>query len=116
MAENLWKFQSGVGHDRADLRGMSVEAIDGGIGKVKDVVDQGDRAYLVVDTGPWILGKTVLLPAGVVVAIDVDGEKVSVDRTKDEVKSAPEYDEDLRDDPAYGEALTRHYGAAKPQV
>jgi PRC-barrel domain len=116
MAEDLWKFQSGVGQERADLRGLSVEAIDGSIGKVKDVVDESGRAFLLVDTGPWILGKTVMLPAGVVVAIDVDDEKVTVDRTKDEIKSAPEYDDDLRDDASYGDALTRHYGAAKPQV
>jgi hypothetical protein len=116
MAEDLWRFQGGVGHERADLRGLSVEAIDGGIGKVKDVSDEGGRAFLLVDTGPWILGKTVMIPAGVVVAIDVDTEKVAVDRTKDEIKNAPEYDDELRDDPSYVEALTRHYGAAKPQV
>jgi hypothetical protein len=116
MADDLWKFRSGVGHERADLRGLSVQAIDGGVGKVKDVADEGGRAFLIVDTGPWILGKTVMLPAGVVSAIDVDDETVRVDRTKDEIKSAPEYDDELRDDPAFGEALTRHYGAAKPNV
>jgi hypothetical protein len=57
-----------------------------------------------------------MLPAGVVVAIDVDGEKLSVDRTKDEIKSAPEYNEELREDPSYLEALARHYGATNPQV
>jgi len=51
------------------------------------------QSYVVVDTGPWIFGKKVLLPAGVVQRIDLDSETVFVDRTKDEIKDAPEFDE-----------------------
>ncbi len=104
---DLWTFKSDVGQDRANLEGMKVEAVDGSIGKIDRVL--GDA--LVVDTGPWILGKKVLLPAGVVTAIDVDDAQVKVDRTKDEIKSAPALDEDRLDDLDYREALSRHYGA-----
>jgi hypothetical protein len=116
MAIELWDFRSDVGQERADLRGMSVEALDGGVGKVDDVVQEPGASFLVVDTGPWILGKKVLLPAGLVSGIDVDEEHVRVERYKDEIKSAPEFDEERRGDPAYRDALTRHYGAAQPKA
>jgi hypothetical protein len=51
-------------------------------------------AYLVVDTGPWIIGKNVMLPAGTIKSVDLDEKKVFVDRTKDDIKDAPEFDSD----------------------
>ncbi len=58
----------------------------------------------------------MLLPAGLVSGIDVDDELVKVERYKDEIKSAPEFDEERRGEPAYRDALTRHYGAARPKA
>ena len=116
MATDLWKFSSDVGHDRADLKGMKVEAIDGDVGKVEDVVDSPLGRALVVDTGPLVFGRKVLLPAGLVSAIDVDDERVKVDRTKDEIKQAPELDTQLLQDPAYQESLTRHYGTSRSGI
>ncbi len=37
-----------------DLTGFSVEATDGGIGKVDEATYETSRSYIVVDTGPWI--------------------------------------------------------------
>ncbi len=48
-------------------------------------------AGIVVDTGPWILGKRVLLPAGVIERVDARERKVYVTLTRDEIKGAPEY-------------------------
>ena len=48
------------------LIGYSVEALDGGIGKIDEASYDVGAGYLVVDTGPWIFGKKVMLPAGVV--------------------------------------------------
>jgi hypothetical protein len=114
MAIELWDFRSDVGQERTELRGMSVEALDGGVGKVDEVVQDPGASFLVVDTGPWILGKKVLLPAGLVSGIDVDDERVKVERYKDEIKGAPEFDQERHGDPAYRDALTRHYAAARP--
>src|SRR3954454_8813006 len=108
---DLWNFRDDVGADRADLDGMTVEAVDGSVGSVQDVISDVDGAYLLVDTGPPILGKTVFLPAGLVTAIDVDNASIRVDRTKDEIKGAPDFDAGLGKDPAYREAIARHYGA-----
>ena len=109
---DLWSFRADVGADRANLDGMTVEAVDGSVGSVQDVIDDIDGAYLLVDTGPPILGKTVFLPAGLVTAIDVGSESVRVDRTKDEIKGAPDFDAGLGKDPAYRDAIARHYSAS----
>ena len=67
-----------------------VEAIDGSIGKIDDATLETDSGHLVVDTGPWIFGKKIMLPAGVLKTVDHVNEKVFVNRTKDEIKNAPE--------------------------
>ncbi|HXU98010.1 MAG TPA: PRC-barrel domain-containing protein [Jiangellaceae bacterium] len=64
--------------------------------------------YLVVDTGPWIFGRKVLLPAGVVERVDTVEHKVYVDRTKDQIKAAPECDQTV-DDAQYRERLGGYY-------
>ena len=46
--------------------------------------------YLVVETG---VGRRVLLPAGFVERIDTAEQKIYVDRTKDQIRAAPEYDD-----------------------
>jgi hypothetical protein len=105
----LWGFRVGVGGEGADLSGMGVHAVDGGLGKVQEVVERGSRTFLVIDTGPWIFGKTIKLPAGLVSGVDPEQGIVFVDRPKDEVKSAPEQEGDLLDETAHEDALTRHY-------
>jgi hypothetical protein len=94
-----------------DLTGFSVEATDGGIGKVDEATYGTSRSYIVVDTGPWIFGKKVLLPAGVVQRVDLDSETVFVNRTKDEIKNAPEFDEmNYRDDAYRSQVGDYYYG------
>jgi hypothetical protein len=92
-----------------DLTGFSVEATDGGIGKVDEATYETSRSYIVVDTGPWIFGKKVLLPAGVVQRVDLDSETVFVNRTKDEIKNAPEFDEMNYRDDAYRSQVGDYY-------
>ena len=74
-----------------DLTGFTVEARDGEIGTVDEASHEAGAAHLVVDTGGWIFGKKVLLPAGTIEAIDLEQERIRVDRTKDEIKGAPEW-------------------------
>ena|SRR5436190_15773938 len=89
---DIWTYRSDA-WGGIDLTGFGVEAIDGGIGKIDDATYDVGSSYIVVDTGPWIFGKKVMLPAGVIDRVDADDEKVSVDGTKDEIKDAPEFDE-----------------------
>ena len=67
-------------------------------------------SYIVVDTGPWIFGKKVMLPAGVIHRVDLDTETVYVNRSKDEIKHAPEFDESRYHDDAYRAELGGYYG------
>jgi hypothetical protein len=60
--------------------------------------------------GPWILGKKVMLPAGVIKRVDLDTETVYVNRSKDEIKNAPEFDERRYRDDAHRAELGGYYG------
>jgi hypothetical protein len=95
--------------DQASIVGFHVEATDGSIGKIDEATDEVGARYLVVDTGPWIFGSKVLLPAGVVTRIDRAEEKVYVDRSKDQIKAAPDYDADQRADEAYRNKIGGYY-------
>jgi hypothetical protein len=92
------------------LTGYSIAAVDGDIGRVDAATYDTGSSYLVVDTGPWIFGRKVMLPAGVVERIDTAERKVYVDRTKDQIKDAPEFDDTVSDDLAYRERLGSYYG------
>ena len=92
------------------ITGYDVEAIDGSIGKIDDATLETDSGHIVVDTGPWIFGKKVMLPAGVLKSVDHVNEKVFVNRTKDEIKSSPEFDDSIRNDEKYRTELGTYYG------
>jgi hypothetical protein len=95
---------------RTDVAGFSVEALDGSIGKVDEATYDVGASYIVVDTGPWILGKKVLLPAGVVDHVDLDTETVYVNRSKDEIKNSPEFDEETYREESYRSEVGTYYG------
>ena len=104
-----WRYRDQAGVADADLVGYKVEATDGGIGKIESASHEVDGSYLVVDTGPWIFGKKVMLPAGTVNQVDHDQRTISIDRTRDQIKAAPEYDETSHSDPAYRDQLGGYY-------
>ena len=106
----LWSFRE-PGWNELDLDGYSVETLDGSIGHVVEMRKSVDGTCIVVETGPWIFGKKVLLPAGIVDRVHPDDEKIYVERTKDAVKSAPQLDESRMDDPAYREEVGSYYAA-----
>jgi len=93
-----------------DLTGFKVEAKDGSIGKVDEATKEAGGSFIVVDTGPWIFGKKVMLPAGLIREIDPDTESIFVDRTKDEIKNAPEFDEKRYREQGYRDELGEYYG------
>jgi len=97
-----------------DLVGFSVEALDGSIGKIDKASEEVGAGYIVVDTGPWIFGKKVLLPAGVIESYDLDDAVVFVQRTKDEIKNAPEFDPEKVSDRTYRDQYGSYYGPGGP--
>jgi hypothetical protein len=106
---DVWTYRETT-WTRSDLTGFAVEAIDGSIGKVDDASNDVGGSYIIVDTGPWIFGKKVMLPAGVVRDVDLDSETVFVNRTKDEIKNAPDFDENRFRDDSYRGSLGGYYG------
>jgi hypothetical protein len=112
---DLWTYRdaAAIGIDVArgvDLTGFSVEATDGGIGKIDEATYDTSRSFIVVDTGPWIFGKRVMLPAGVIYRVDLEAKTVYVDRSKDEIKNAPELHESSYDEDAYRAQVGGYYG------
>jgi hypothetical protein len=109
----MWTFSIAtptIDLTKLDLTGFKVEARDGDIGKVDEATYEAGGSFVVVDTGPWIFGKKVLLPAGVIRDIDPDTETIFVNLTKDEIKNAPEFDEERYLDQGYRNEIGRYYG------
>ena len=117
MDTNVWTYRqssslgSNVATADVDIVGYSVEALDGSIGKIDEATYDTGASYIVVDTGPWIFGKKVMLPAGVIRDVHDDEEKVFVNRTKDQIKDAPEFDPDTYRDETYRGELGSYYGS-----
>lgn len=90
----------GVGTDSQGIEiiGYDVEASDGGLGKIDESSLEAGSAYVVVDTGWWIFGKKRMIPAGVIQSIDHENHQVFVGLTKDEIKAAPDFAEEHRED------------------
>lgn len=97
--------------DTPDISGFKVEAVDGSIGHVDEHTYDAGASYLVVDTGPWIFGKKVMLPAGVIRQVDLEDEVIYVDRTKGEIKNSPEFDEATYRDEPYRSDLGDYYAS-----
>jgi hypothetical protein len=118
MHSDVWMYretaQLGTDIETANLIGYDVEALDGSIGKIDEASQEARSGYIVVDTGPWIFGKKVMLPAGVIRAVDDQAETVFVNRTKDQIKNAPEFDESLIEDESYRGRLGTYYGRGGP--
>ena len=106
----IWVWRETDEAAMPSIDGFGVEAADGSIGKVDEATYDVGSSYIVVDTGPWIFGKKVMLPAGVVDRIDVDNEKVYVGLTKDEIKNAPEFDESTYRSDSYRTSVGNYYG------
>lgn len=108
-ATDIWRYRD-TSVTGSSVVGYRIEALDGEIGKVDEADDTVGSSYLVVDTGPWIFGKRVMLPAGVIERVDHTREAVFVNRTKDEIKDAPEFDQDSYRDDAHRGELGSYYG------
>ena len=113
LTHDVWMYRDptlATNLNKQRIVGYEVESIDGSIGKVDDASFETDTGHIVVDTGPWIFGKKVMLPVGVLRSVDHGNEKVFVNRTKDEIKNSPEFDDTLIRDESYRAKLGSYYG------
>jgi len=108
VERGMWGYPDEAAAGR-DLTGFSIKAVDGEIGKVDNANNETGAGWLIVDTGPWIFGKRVMLPAGVIDRINSETEVVHVNRTKDEIKNAPVLVEQYHEQ-TYRDTLSGYYG------
>lgn len=111
IESELWRYSETASFGTVqDIEGFEVEATDGDIGKIDEATDEVDASYVIVDTGPWIFGRKVIIPAGAIEMIDLDNRKVHVRLTKDQIKNAPEFEGDEYRQPTYRTRLGDYYG------
>lgn len=112
--QDMWTFADYDSWRSTDISGFKVQAVDGEIGSVDEATYEIGASYIVVDTGPWIFGKKVLLPAGVVDRVDFENRHLLVNRTKDEIQNAPEFDPERYHEEAYRNNIGTYYGERMP--
>jgi len=101
--------------DRIDSFSVYTEPGHDKVGSVKDLlVDESGRfRYVVVDTGPWIFGKNVLLPIGLA-NFDYSNERIYVNgMSKEQVERLPEYKDYKSIDEKYENNVREQY---RPQA
>lgn len=106
---DMWSYRDTSLSQSRDLVGFEVVATDGSIGKIDSATHDVGQSYLVVDTGFWIFGKKRVLPAGVIDRVDYDDRKVFVNVSKEQVRSAPDYEVGLERDEVYRKNVGSHY-------
>lgn len=106
--------QRGDPHLRSfsEVENNTLHAIDGDLGHVDDfLISDEDWAirYLLVKTGTWWSGKKVLIPTQWIREINWEQSRVYVEVTRQAIKAAPEYSEELRLARDFEARLFKHY-------
>ena len=106
-----WREDLILDPDLSRIVGFGVEAQDGSIGKVDEATNEAGASYIVVDTGPWIFGKKVMIPASMIERVDTDDERIYVAATKEQIKNAPEFGESTYRSQSYRDEVGGYYGS-----
>jgi hypothetical protein len=86
---DLWNYGRDL-ERRTDLEGYTVVALDGDVGKIEDASYEPGASYIVVDTGPWIFGRRVMIPARAIVRVDIANEQAFLRLRKQQIEDAPD--------------------------
>ncbi len=96
-----------------EVTGYSVQARDGDIGHVEDFLMDMTPCiirYMLVDTAPWLLGKTVLVATKWANSIHWSESDVYVDLARAAIENSPEYEPTKSIDREFEILLHQHYG------
>jgi hypothetical protein len=104
---DLWVAED-YGVVSPDVIGFSVETRDGGAGTVDDASSDVGACCIVVATGR-LFGVKVILPAGMIERVDHGKKRVYVKVTRDQLKSAPQYEPIGLKDDAYKARIVSYY-------
>ena len=97
----------------SELGGYSLRAMDGDVGTLEDVFfsDRDWRIrYLVVDTGPWLRSRRVLVSPLSVTEVRREEKSIIAQLTREQVQSSPEIDAAKPVSRQYEIDYSRHYG------
>jgi hypothetical protein len=96
-----------------DPVGFEVVAIDGDIGNVDEATTLGPGDLVVINVDAPTFGEKIVLPAGAIAAVDVDGGTLFVDRTAYEISTGPRFVEDRFGDDGFRAEVGRHYSTRR---
>ncbi|WP_081240783.1 PRC-barrel domain-containing protein [Streptomyces viridosporus] len=115
--DSIWSYAPDLTNVQGrDLTGYTVVAHDGTIGHVDRQADHHGMRHLVVDTGVWVFGRSVLVPVGVVANIDPGERRITVSCSRTEVKAAPRFRTDSETmDPEYLGRVGDYYHRLPPR-
>jgi uncharacterized protein YrrD len=80
-----------------ELKGFTIGATDGEIGKVVDFYFDDEKwtvRYLVVDTGGWLTGRQVLISPLAITKLEWHANRIDVGLTKSQVENSPSIEAD----------------------
>jgi hypothetical protein len=95
------------------IRGFTIAASDGEVGTVIDLLFDDvswQVRWLVVETGSWILGRKVLLPASTLGHANADRREFSAKLTMQQVKDSPDVDTERPVSRQVESSIYDHYG------
>ncbi len=107
LTTDPWTYRNGIA--ASDIVGYDIEAVDGPIGEVIKASYDAGASYLVVDTGLWISGKRVMLPAVAVERVDHGVGRAWVRETRDRILNAPDFDAARCGDSDYRNWVATYY-------
>lgn len=94
MQEDLWTFGAIApeGSERIDIEGFTLCAVDDEeVGRVVEATYEPGESCVVVEAGPWLVGRHVLLPAGLISGMSPEEETIATELTKDRIKDSPTF-------------------------
>ncbi|MFB7456329.1 MULTISPECIES: PRC-barrel domain-containing protein [unclassified Streptomyces] len=114
--DRIWSYPPQVARaEGEDLTGFTVVAADGTVGHVDREGGRSGMRHLVVDTGVWVFGRSVMVPVGMVAGIDSAERRITVACSRGQIKAAPRFrtDSETRD-PEYLTRVGAYYQALPP--
>jgi sporulation protein YlmC with PRC-barrel domain len=95
------------------LKRMSIGAVDGEMGRVSDIYfddHEWTLRYLVVNPGPWLTGRRVLISPWAIRDVEWHAQRVDVALTREQVRNSPNMDTDKPVSRQYETAYSDYYG------
>ena len=89
MSEDLWTFGAIApeGSERMDIEGFTlVEADSEEVGRVVEASYEPGSSCVVVEAGPWLVGRRMLLPARLISGMSPEEETIATELTKDRIR------------------------------